>query len=1023
MKATPSPIRPGDPCWSVDYVESKLSPVAQVGSESIDWFLATHSPITCQDSRGPVSELALFNELFAAKKNETLVVVKGEPGAGKSQLINWLKLKFDDAIAGDAKPEDVSTSLKTVLIRRRSGSLKDALQQLVDQLPDYRHFLSDIQSAIAQVSGDEAARRLYHEMYQCLYAARDSIPSRLKFLFQVFNDNGTVDWLCRPGGAIDRNIRRLTSESDANARESLPPFAAEDFCFPLTAYTAFNQQLKDRLEDDPAIQEAAAAAANEHLRAAIATMTGLRGQTLHEVFRNIRSSMRQRGEMLALFIEDVSTLSVLDEELVNALEPQNDPSLCKLISVLGMTKPSFDRLPDNIIGRVDRVLELSGSSSIDVAEGHTDASDRFVARYLNALRAGLDGAVTLAAEVRRHGDPDHSVCTNCALRSDCFKAFGSVTVGDAEIGLYPLAPGAAHRLLMGLNTGTNLKTPRTLLQHVVRDLLGSAASGFIDNGSTVGLAIIPISPTDLAQEQDRMLQGWSEAQKNRLSYLMHYWTGEQTLIASAARLAPMLPWFHHPPFSSRVVPTEPAPTREQPRTGQPSHTKTPKPVEPVAPPAYVSAMSRLDAWGQQEQALRSDADFRDLLVKAIRGSLPVEECRSPSQRVRNKTGLIGTANIEIEGMVAKPIVGATGKAKFQFPRNGETYELLKDLLAFTHLGRSSWEYAGGASARRRYGHWLTVRQASLVQAYNVETTDRNIALGIAVRFLQLAYRFCERKALPSDTGSAIELLTTFEPVAVRALSDEMQKLAGDLPKRVDDLRKELLDELAVPQGGGSVNYIDPRPIIEHLSWERDDLSLRSLPGDRAANDYPAIKRLESSGWPQLSQALAAEQAALVVLVDAIRPIFSYWNVSADSLHEGLGEYLRDAREVVKACIDTQQSLGNPVLQSRIEGFTPSVVLQYCNVLKEAEAVLEQEPTAILSLHVKEVSDLLSLVESINQVLRRLRDALASKLEDVITQEDVELERAGVQRSLEELATFGAVRSPLMESDEDVTHDE
>jgi hypothetical protein len=85
--------------------------------------------------------------------------------------------------------------------------------------------------------------------------------------------------------------------------------------------------------------------------------------------------LRRRNEALALFIEDVSTLSVLDEELVNALQPQNDPSLCPLLGVMGMTEPAYARLPDNLKERINRVVTLAQDSCFQAQEASEDATD------------------------------------------------------------------------------------------------------------------------------------------------------------------------------------------------------------------------------------------------------------------------------------------------------------------------------------------------------------------------------------------------------------------------------------------------------------------------------------------------------------------------------------------------------------------------------------------------------------------------------------------------------------------------
>ena len=244
-----------------------------------------------------------------------------------------------------------------------------------------------------------------------------------------------------------------------------------------------------------------------NLRPAIAGLTGLRGHTLNEIFRAIRQEMERQGEALALFVEDVSTLSVLDEELVNALQPLNDRALCPLLSVLGMTEPAYARMPTTSRDASTARMTLSAGSTLGTREGTGDGADQFVARYLNGLRAGATQIGLLAEDMRRYGEVRHSACDECGLRTACFAAFSSVHVGDTEVGLYPLSRGAAGRLLDGLNTGSTLRTPRTLLQDVVLPLLNATATEF--RGPTVGLALHPRAPRDLNAQQERMLAGWS----------------------------------------------------------------------------------------------------------------------------------------------------------------------------------------------------------------------------------------------------------------------------------------------------------------------------------------------------------------------------------------------------------------------------------------------------------------------------------------------------------------------------------
>lgn len=1005
MRPSHQPARAGDICWDQGYASRMLSPISQVGADATDWFLATHSPITCTDLVGSVEQQELFAHLFAASRPETLVVVKGDPGAGKSQLINWLRLRFDDAIARGERSGMGDRRIRSVLIRRRSGSLKDALQQLVDQLPEYQRYLAKVQAAISGISGEAANRRLYTEMHHCLFATRDAAPRRVRSLDQVFNDNGAVLWLCRPEGAVDRNIKRLTEHSDDTARESLPPFTGEDFNFPPNARLGFDEDFRDRLSDDEALRGHAATRANEHLRSAVAGLTGLRGHTLNEIFREIREEMRRRGEALALFVEDVSTLSVLDEELVNALQPLNDPALCPLLSVLGMTLPSYSRLPDNLKGRIDRALDLSADGSLKVHEAAGETTDRFVARYLNVLRAGSQQARALADDVRAHGTERRSACEDCSLKSKCFEAFGSVRLGDAEVGLYPLAPGASSRLLSGLTTDVPLRTPRTLLQHVVLPLLTNMATEF--RGSTVGLSIQPRSPRDLSVEQERMLAGWAPEQVGRVSYLLYYWTGWETLAEGANALSPMLPWFGHQAFSKRV-------SRDPPADRPPSRPPQAPPSPPPAVEKYHEAIARLDAWFQQGRPLERDAEYRQLLAAVINRSLTLDDVRVPSQRIQGLSAPITAANIEIEGMIRRPAVAS--KARFTFSRSLEVHELLKDLIGFEHLGRQSWRFPGGEDARRRYGRWLASHMSELAKTFDITKCDRDAVLRAAIRFLRLAYRFSLRKDLPSDRAAAVEAIASFTSTPVFALGSSAKALDADLPQRLQDVRLFVLEELAVRQGGGGLNYIDPRPLIEHLATPAGELSLGEIDAAATTVDYPVVGRLASSPWAKLHDVLKEEHDNLNTLTYSLEPLLRHWHLPTDSIPEALREYLECARAVIRACEDANESLGDDVLQAQIRELAPAVVTRHVSTMERAVEVLNEEPAAVLTLDIAEVNGTVGFVTRVDKAIQRLQQSLRDRLSEVVTADEVEADREDAIVAIQELIGYGTNEPAAAEAD-------
>lgn len=1013
----------GDPCWTTARVQSRLSAIAQLSDAKVDWFLATHSPIKCLTQSGQyVAESDLFRQLYDSESPEQLVVIGGPPGAGKSQLINWLRLRFEDALTRSENRSEGAKTLRTVLIRRRSGSLKDALEQLVEQLPEYDRFLADVKGAIAQISADQARYKLSFEIVGALKGLQEKgkLPEDLSCLHQIFQDIRMTETMCRPGGTIDSNIQRLTAESEVQARETLPLFGAGDFDFRgIQRGKSVDTLMLDLLEDEESLRQTAADSVNSVLREALANVTGIKGQTLHEVFRGIRRAMMHAGEELALFIEDVSTMSILDEELVNALEPQGDTDLCRMLSVLGMTIPAFERLQDNKKDRITLALKIQGNLGDAGALFDADDSDRFVARYLNALRVGDSQITMLAEDRRRYGDVHHSACEGCGVREKCFQAFSSVTLGAVEIGLYPLAPGAASRLLEGLDITNSSRNPRGLLRHVVQPLLETLGNSS-RNASNFGINIRPQPPTDLSQFSQSVLGGWSSTQRNQLSYISWYWSGHQSLSDARATIEPMLTLFGLPPFAGdakrpdqpkKLTITSNAQTIAITPTVRESQIRGPTAVSAT----LQNARQRLQEWFDQDRKLTRDAEFRDLLIEVVKHSLDEENTRFPSfamQEFSTNGGPLTTRNIQIEHMETNPAGGS--RARFFFPRDQSTYDLLHALLDFRHLGRGeTWDFDGGINQQRIYALWVIRNRKLLLQSYDVTKVSAKEVQVVATAFLMIALRFCRRITLPSDTAVAVELLASFSVAEPTVITPKTKVLADDVVLRVSRIREFLFRQLSVPQGGTrNLNFIDSRVIQETLIKFRTSFQLPSIDHAALSSEYPEISQLLQSGWSRLGEALLAEHAELTAILDDFRDLLSRWAIDPevlsagqDELTEGIRIFLTSARAVEKACANSSQSMGNDQLQTRIRDLAPAKIASWVACLGDAVKSEALGAVGVLSLDFAPLVKLHTLVQDIDKAMVQLSNDVAAVMAQVVTEGEVNSERALTVSAVQQLSAL------------------
>jgi hypothetical protein len=266
----------------------------------------------------------------------------------------------------------------------------------------------------------------------------------------------------------------------------------------------------------------------------------------------------------------------------------------------------------------------------------------------------------------------------------------------------------------------------------------------------------------------------------------------------------------------------------------------------------------------------------------------------------------------------------------------------------------------------------------------------------------LAYRFSTRKDLPSDRAAAVEAITSFAPGTIGTLSEAARALAADLPQRLQSVRSVVFDELAVRQGAGGLNFIDPRPLVEHLSIATDELSLGELDIAATTADYPDIGRLVQSRWGELPTVLKDEAAALRKRIESLDTTVRQWGVIGDSAPEMLKEYLEGARAVIKACEAANESLGDAALQTEIGNLAPAVVGRHVAVIEHVVSVLDQGWLGILTLDVGEAEKTLDFVTRSDRAIGRLRDALAQRLSDVVTGEDVEAERQECLGAVEQL---------------------
>ncbi len=825
-------------CWRHENVRKAISIKAKTDDKQTHYFLACHSPMSfIQDtkSKRQISEEDLFRNISTSSQRDKQVVIYGEPGTGKSHLVHWLKLRFDYG-----KDNGELGDLVPVLIERRSGSLKDALTQLIEQLgEDFRKYLNPVQRALERLSAETARQMLAYELSLELGPrwadrGREPIDKRLKHLGQACSAKGFGGWLCRDNGVIDQTIALLVNTIDLRERENAPRFKAED----LSVKESFRKRntnsqevldLIDELDDSKALRELAAGCLNDALSNSIRDMVGLSGANLRGIFDSIRGDLNRVDKQLALFIEDVSAMSELDVEIVNALEPQDRIDLCPMTAVLGMTHTGFAKLRDNQKQRIEFIYKVDGETSKSWSRDKESLS-KFIARYLNAIRLDEEQVRQIAIDRRAsNGDVSTSKCTDCPAREECHSVFGSVTLGDTEVGLYPFSQETAPNVLELISrdeTTSESPNQRGLLMRLVIPIMSDVSS--LEQSTFPNVSMLPVRVSDpyyWTEFKQNYLGEYSEAELNRILILAGLWV-EQThdSTEAATMLKGLTSALGLPEFTKEVKKTK---SRLDAGTKPPAIVPPPqdKTKDEVA-----KLLESLSSW-LREETLKNESYFRDLLSSLVRNSVRWQDYLQPAQFAdATWTTVKGRDFIKIEGQAATP----GGRVFFEFPRTEETRALLEALCRFEKEGKKSWNFSFGEAHKRTVARWVRKYEKAIVSTLD-PPLEQTQAVKTSVQLLCLAATIRERSKLPQrslpDMVNAL-----FKPKWDKiplALSNDWRAILSDLDQRYQQVAEFLKSETAVRQGRPKrdkttgrnedddgpesyrVNFLSPQLIIEY----------------------------------------------------------------------------------------------------------------------------------------------------------------------------------------------------------------
>jgi hypothetical protein len=543
-------------CWQQERIGEVINKEA-IAIDIAD-FMATHAPLgQIRDVRAggghELSEANLLGELIRGAQDDRHIfgVIQGIPGTGKSHLIRWLHQRYE---------REMSTREAVVLIERAQNSLLGTLRQIITKLDiggdALRQQIEKLRGAADSLSARALKDSLLDNLRVASYEREESAKGKIRRNIQNFLLDPTVrEFLQREGGPIDRVAVFLTAGRQVEATSDRPEFVAEDFQVSAALLRTLDdhgypeaRDLATALDLKPDLRADLASYLNRLLDYAISRTVSLSADDLRQTFNDLRRELRRRGKGLTLLIEDITAFTGIDLGLIDVLATQHtgeaNRNFCRMTSVVGITDSYFrDRFPDNLRERVSHHLTLNSGVGDQAEAGllqNQAAATDLSARYLNAMRASrADIHVWFGDGARADYLPNP--CNECPYREPCHAAFGAVNIGSAdglpvEVGLYPFNENSIWNIYQRLDSTTLSRTPRSLLYHVILDVLQThgpkvIAGSFPPPAKELAAGIPDRNLPALAKPvQQRLLSSQAGPDAQRIQSLILFW-GDGTIDA------------------------------------------------------------------------------------------------------------------------------------------------------------------------------------------------------------------------------------------------------------------------------------------------------------------------------------------------------------------------------------------------------------------------------------------------------------------------------------------------------------
>lgn len=714
--------------------------VDSINSTQAD-FLATHVPfrkikVTNDLSGTPTSEYIsednVFNQYFNNSNmyNEhQLIVVDGSSGSGKSHFIRWIEAKLSSI--------DLQNDV-VLMIRRSDNTLKGTIKQFlnIEEVKNIKN--KDIYERLVRANQNVSEQKFKYEIYhKFLVEIADDDESILsssdrKNFRELLSSSEFEERMLMAGGPIERIYSKIVDSNTTSDDDVLALFEIEDF----TLDYDFNEKLKNASKkarkmankllpeldgsfpDDDCNPEILVKYMNSKVEPVIKACAGLEPGDFQQIFKEIRQELYAQGKNLILLIEDITSCTGINRDLLDALIVKHTGSnevdkMCRLVSVIGTTTEYFKEFRSNYLDRITTMFTIEDGS----IGSNLDDLFQFVAKYLNVM--------SLDSQAINTWYKDGALDSEYPIHEESeVKNWDSYTYLGKKMSLYPFTKIAIKKLYDGIDVH---KTPR----YIIRKIIEPAVDNIIQDKNMFPKFLLSKKPTLTFEVVNRVKSTVANMQineeekaifTNRLLAFLSYW-GDGTLDTSkrgylGAISINVYKEFGFASFAEKVlgvsiendfieiqsdleISNEDLEVKDVPIELSVPMSETLTSPKKVVNKAFEDFTKILTEWHYDKKTFTKAYQVRDELCKFIFANIPWQQEGVPLISVQMVDQSIYDL-VEIERQDKK-----VGKGLVLLEDNDETYELLLAIGKSLYLSEGQhWNFEGAASSIRVVTSWL-----------------------------------------------------------------------------------------------------------------------------------------------------------------------------------------------------------------------------------------------------------------------------------------------------------------------------